>query len=337
MKTHAAYVKSPFQFELREVELPDAPPAGEVLLRVEACGVCGTDVTTAESKAEDWQPFGHEIAGEIEVLGHGVAGLTVGQKVVIESSSPCGVCDVCRNARTDLCVNLTTFWARAAMGMSERMLVPAPSCAPYEGLPPAEASLAEPGGVAYDLVRVADVRLGDRVCVVGPGPIGLMAVAMAKASGAVRLACVGHSHSTRRLELAREFGAEVITCDGSLADLDAEAGQFDRVLMTAPAAFIAPALPLLAREGILAYIGLARGDGTVSFDADDFHFRKLQIRASHASPAVYFPRVLALMTAGVVPVTPLVSHRFPLDRIAEAIETARSDKAGAVKVVMAND
>ena len=336
VKTRAAYMKTPSLFEIREIELPATPPAVHVLVRVEACGVCGTDVSAAESKATDWKPFGHEIAGTIERVGQGVAGLSVGQAIVLESSSSCGVCDLCRNARSDLCRKAPHFWNQPAMGMSDLMIAPAQACVPYAGLDPAVACLTEPAGVAYDMVRVAEIRLGDKVCVVGPGPIGLMALAMARASGAVRLACIGHSHSTRRMELVRELGAEPIVCDGPITDLGDEAGQFDHVLMTAPTTFIEPALSLLAYEGTLTYIGLAHGDPTISFDADAFHFRKLQLRASFAAPAAFFPRTLSLLTAGIVPGDRMISHRFPLDQIAEAMRVAREDKASAVKVVIQN-
>ena len=100
MKTISVYVKAPWQFELREVNLPDTPDAGQVLIQVEACGICGTDLTGAEQAAE-WQAFGHEVAGVVVRAGTGADHLRVGQKVVLESSSFCGKCDLCRNGRVD--------------------------------------------------------------------------------------------------------------------------------------------------------------------------------------------------------------------------------------------
>ena len=86
-KTKSAYLKSPWQFEVREVDLPDEPPEGEALLRVEACGICGTDLTNARANTAEWKPFGHEIAGVIELVPEGNHGLKPGDKVVLESSS----------------------------------------------------------------------------------------------------------------------------------------------------------------------------------------------------------------------------------------------------------
>lgn len=334
MKTRSAYMKSPWQFELREVTLPDAPPVGWALVRVEAAGICGTDLTAAAQDAGDWAAFGHEVAGVLEALGPGVEGLRVGQKVVLESSSSCGRCDLCRNGRTDLCNKAPGFWGQAAMGFSDFMLAPACGIVPYDGLSPEVASLTEPAGVAYDMVKVAGVQLGDRVCIVGPGPIGLMAASLAKSAGAVRVVCIGHSHSEKRLATARDLGAEAVACDGAIEDLKDLAGQFDHALVTAPTSFIPPALGLLACEGKLTYVGIGRGGGTIRFDANDFHFRKLQLRASFASPAAYFPRVLSLMKAGIIQGERIVSHTFRLADIGKAMLAARDDKRSTVKVVV---
>jgi L-iditol 2-dehydrogenase len=323
----------PWQFELRDVELPDAPPPGHVLLKVTACGVCGTDVFFAGVNRQ-MKPFGHEVAAVIEKIGANVVGIEVGRTVVLESAGFCGRCDLCRNGRVDLCNKGPGFWNQPAMGFSDRMICPAERCVPYEGLSPDVACLAEPAGVAYDMVRVAEIRLGDRVCVVGPGPIGLMAVAMARHAGAVRLACVGRSSGVKRLEVAKAFGAETHAIDGSLAEVKALARQFDHVLMTAPPEFIPPALSLLAYEGKLTFIGLAHGEASFTIHADDFHFRKLQIRSSFASPATYLPRALELIKTGIVPGSRLISHRFALADIRQAMDTARDAKATVLKIVV---
>jgi L-iditol 2-dehydrogenase len=335
MQTQAAYLKPPWQVELRTVTLDDTPKPGWVRLRIEACGICGTDLTAAAAKDGKWHPFGHEIAGRIEAVGAEVHHVTVGDRVALESGSACGRCDLCRNGRADLCQGKTpSFWSQPAMGFSRHMLAPAAACVPYEGLTPEVACLAEPAGVGYDLVKTADIQMGERVCVVGPGPIALAAVALAVRRGASRVLCIGRSHATARLALAAELGAETRAVDGSLLEAKDLHGQFDHVLMTAPTAFIVPGLTLLAYGGEMSYIGIGGGDGTIAFDANDFHFRKLQLRASFASPAMYFPAVLALLRAGVIPGERLISHRFPLEETGRAMLTARDNKAGALKIII---
>jgi len=333
MKTISGYLRAPWQFELRQVELPDSPPAGQVLIRVEACGICGTDLSTA-AKAKEWQSFGHEIAGVIEQIGPTVEHLAVGQKVVLETSSFCCRCALCRDGRVDLCNKAPGFWGKTAMGFSERMLAPACCVVPYDGLSADVASLAEPAGVSYDMVKTAALTLGDRVALIGPGPIALMAIPMLLRSGARQVVCIGHSHSRRRLEIARTLGAEVVAVDGALADHKELHRQFEHVLVTAPVDFIPPTLDLLAYGGELTYIGIGTGSGVISFDANDFHFRKLQLRASFASPALYFPVVLNLLKAGIVPGELFISHRFDLPDLAAAMHLCRDDKEHAVKVVV---
>jgi len=334
MKTKSAYVKSPWQFEVREVELSDKLQEGEALIRVEACGICGTDLMLAHANATEWQAFGHEIAGVIEQVSEGIHHLKPGDRVVLESSSYCGVCELCRNGRVDLCNKAPNFWKRAAMGFSGLMHVPVACIVPRGELAPEIACLAEPAGVAFDMVKTASIALGEEVCLIGPGPIGLMAIPLILRSGAARVVCVGHSHSRRRLEVAERLGAEAAVCDAGLDTLSDWKAKFDHVLVTAPVGQVVPALSLLAYGGELTYIGIGAGSGMISFDANNFHYRKLQLRASFASPAIYYPAVLKLLKAGIIPGDLIVSHTFALDEIETAMTLARDDKANTVKVIV---
>ena len=334
MKTCAAYLKSPWQFELREVSLPDSPPPGWIRLRVQACGICGTDLSAA-SQTADWRPFGHESAGIIAAVGSGVDDLAVGDCVALQSSAFCGRCAVCRNGRPDLCrSSKETFWGQPAMGFSTYFDAPASHAVKYSGMVPEVAALAEPLGVAFDMVQTADIRLGQYVCIVGPGPIALGALALARNRGAARLVCVGHSHSKARLALAGRLGAEIMEWDSPLAECEKLKDSFDHVLVTAPAAEIPSVIAWLRYGGIITYIGIGTGSGNITIDANEFHFRKLQLRSSFASPAMYLPVVLDLLRAGILPGDTLISHRYPLSQIAEAMHTAGNDKANAIKVMV---
>jgi L-iditol 2-dehydrogenase len=176
--------------------------------------------------------------------------------------------------------------------------------------------------------------MGDRVALVGPGPIGLVATALAKHQAPARLMMIGRPDGKKRLEMAEDLGAETLALNGSLADRKDLHRQFDHVLMTAPPAHIEPALSLLAYGGEMTYIGIGTGQERISFDADDFHFRKLQLRASFASPGIYLPAVLRLLKAGVIPGEKLISHVFSLKDIAQAMLTCRDHKAEVLKVVV---
>lgn len=335
LEIRSAYIKAPWKCDVRNVPLASMPSAEWIRIRVASCGICGTDLTAIATKARNWEAVGHEVAGVIEAVGAGVRNLEVGQTVVLESASFCGQCVVCRNGRVDLCNDkAANFWGQASMGMSDQMLAPACCVVPYDGISPEEACLAEPCGVAYDMVRTANIQMGDRVCLVGPGPIGLAATALALHQGAAKILVVGRTSDRRRLEVAAGLGAEVLALDDCLTTRKDLHRQFEHVLMTAPTEFIAPGLELLCYGGEMTYIGIGTGDGRITFDANAFHFRKLQLRASFASPAIYFPAVLRLLKAGVIPGRKLISHVIPLENAPEAFRICREEKASVLKVIV---
>ncbi len=332
--TRSAFLKAPWTIELRKVSLPDAPPHAHVLIDIDACGICGTDLTYAKN-AQEWTAIGHEIAGTIRAVGPGCGGhLEPGMTVVLESSSFCGHCAVCRNGHADLCNRGANFWTQAALGFGQSMIAPACAVVPYTGLDPVIACQAEPVGVAIDLVKTADIRLGDRVAIVGPGPIGLAAAALARHSGALRVLTIGCARHGARLEFAKSLGSDILATDDALDGLPALKHAFDHVLVTAPTNTIAPALALLAIGGRLTYLGIGTDDGTISFNAHDFHFRKLQLRASFASPALYLPLAIELLRQEVIPGRRMAGHVFPLEHIRDAFATCADPKQGALKVVV---
>lgn len=334
MKTVAGYLNAPWQVELREIDLPDDPPDGYALIKVDACGICGSDLSAAVMRKK-WGAFGHEIAGTIQRIGPRIKHLREGDRVVLESGSYCGHCDLCRDGRVDLCNKAPGFWNQPAMGFSQHMLAPVQSIVKYDGLEPRVACLTEPLGVAVDMIKTARIQLGDRVCVIGPGPIAIMAIALARASGATTLTCIGRSHSTARLDAARAAGAQIVTCDDDSFDsLQSMYKQFDHVLLTSPVTTIPAAIRFLAYGGELTYIGIGTGSGVISFDGNDFHFRKLQLRASFASPAVYYPTALRTLLAGLLPTQKIISHCLPLSDLPRAMEMCRDDKRTVVKIVI---
>ncbi len=336
----AAFVRAPWEFALREVPVPAVRP-GWVLVQLRACGICGTDLHIAartdhkltQFPPTAWQGFGHEVAGVVVQMGAGVENVKEGDRVVLESGSYCGVCDLCRSGRVDLCPNGPNFWRNESMGFAQYILAPAQACVPFDGLTDAVASLAEPLGVALDMAYTADVRLGNEVLVLGLGPIGLMSIPIVRRMGAARIYAANRSGG-KRLEVARALGADEVHAAAPGA-IPFRKGGVDRALITAPPSAIAGVFPVLRYGGIAAYIGIDYGDNAcVRFDGNDFHFRKLQLRASHAAPALYFPTVLQMLKDGHVDGAALVSHTFPLERIEEAMLFARDARDEVVKVVI---
>ena len=338
----AAYVKAPFQFQIREVELPEPGP-NDVLLSIKASGICGTDLHIARTEARDWQPFGHEIVGLVEKIGSNVGNVSLGDKVVVESGSFCGKCADCRNGRVDLCHDRTpNVFSRVesdgfAMGFAEKIIVDSQNVVPFEGVSFQEASLVEPMGVALDLSYTVKPELNDDVLVVGLGPIGLMAIQIAKVMGARRVFAANHSRSKIRIDAAKQLGVdEVIEVDKTpISSYRFPRGGVDKALVTAPPYVIPEVLRVMNYGGVVGFIGIDYGEGRfITFDANTFHFNKLQLRASHAVPALYFPICIDMIKSGTVNVKPLITDTFTLEDIEIMMKRAEKEKDRVIKAVM---
>jgi threonine dehydrogenase-like Zn-dependent dehydrogenase len=334
--------KAPFQFEMRDLPEPEPGP-DEVVVRVTACGICGTDLHFLGHN-EPWTPLGHEVAGVIHAVGSRVTRWQGGEAVAVENHVGCGVCRQCKNGRALYCENLTTYMEDRA-GFAEYLRVRADMVHAYDAaaLAPHEASLAEPLGVALDLVQRADPDLNDEVAVFGPGPIGLMTVGVARLRGARRVVLTGSNRATERgrfrLELGCRMGADITLAaaeDDIVASiLDAVPAGVDRVLVTAPPSTLNEAFAVSCFGGIVGLIGIEFGEGAnLTFDVNDFHFKKLQLRASHAIPNHYFPIALDLLARRAIDPDVIISHVLPLDDYAQAIDLLRDPNQAVSKVVL---
>ncbi len=342
----SAQLKVHNQFRLVEIPVPDVHP-GEVLIRVKACGFCGSEAMAADYGAPEWRPFGHEFAGVVEKVGEGVTNVGVGDRVVVESSIFNPLSREARNGHPELdgrdmpdLINYIDFDVRDTMGFAEYTTAPADLCVKFERMSFLEGALIEPMGVAMDLVKTADIRLNDDVLIVGLGPIGLMALQLARRMGARRIYAANRSGGVRRIELARQYGADEIICTDKvdLASYHFERGGVDKALITAPPALIPPTTHCMNIGGIVAFLGLAEGDkAMITLDSNILHGRKLQIRASDAVPALYFPMCIEMVESGAIDVRSLITHTFPLESVPEGLLDYLGHHADAVKAVMVND
>ncbi len=341
-ENRSAYVKSPWQFKVQDNPVPK-PAAGQLLIEIKACGVCGTDQHIADRGADEWQPFGHEVAGVIKAVGADVPLFKVGDRVAVDSSAPCGVCDNCLppplgRGRPDICQKPTSYWLSITMGFGQLLLTPYQQAVPIpDDMPFDIASLCEPLGVCIDLVQAAQVSYGDHVLVIGPGPLGLGAIALAKRMGASHIYTAGRSTSKARMEAAMALGTDTfIAVDKTpLADYKFGKRQPDKILVTAQPDSLPVAFKLAAQGGIISYIGVGMNHTKeVSFDADDIHFRKLSIRPSHAWPGTHAAESVRLLQTEPALGPTLISHRFGLEEIEQAMLTARDNRTVAKKVVM---
>ena len=334
--------RAPFQFELRELPTPEPGP-GEVVVKVTACGICGTDLHFLRHNRE-WTPMGHEVVGTIASVGVGVTRWQGGEPVIVENHTACGVCEPCKNGRALYCRSLTSYMADRA-GFADCLRVREDMVQRYDAtaLKPQQAALAEPLTVALDLLQRADPDFNDEVAVFGPGAIGLMLVRLAKLRGARRVFLTAANRSTprsrHRLEVGRQMGADVLlteTEDDVVATIKAAAPHgVDRVLVTAPPRTLPLACEIARFGAIIGLIGIEFGEGgEVTLDVNAFHFKKLQLRASHAIPNHYFPIALDLLARRTIDPDLLLSHVFPLDDFESAFRILADPQQATVKIAL---
>ena len=338
----ALFGKAFFQLQWRDLPVPK-PQLGQVLVKVEAGGICGTDLHFLRNN-EDWTPLGHEVVGTIEQIGEGVDDFLIGKSVIVENHAACGICKQCKNGRSLYCENLTTYMSDQA-GFSEYLVVRQDMVHLYDKkqLDLLHACLAEPLTVALDVTLRAEPELNDEVVVFGPGPIGLMVVRLVKLRGARRVFLVGSNRSTprgaHRLELGNQMGADLTLSyeeDNIVSKIMSTVPTgVDRVIITAPPKTIIDAIKISRFGGIIAFNGIEYGMGSqITFDANEFHFKKLQLRASHAIPNHYFPIAIDLLNRCDLPLEALISHVLPFEEAEKAFRIASDQQKPVVKVIL---
>ena len=337
----AAYIKAPFEFSVKEKVLREIKET-EIVVDVKACGVCGHDLILARYGAAEEQQFGHEVAGVVSRTGRLVQNVSVGDKVVLESGTFDRFSDNARNGRVDLDNKGPNFWIKDDdnMGFAEQMIAPCECAVKFDGLDFDEASLVEPLSVALDLLKTADIKIMNDVLVIGLGPIGLMAAKMAKECGARKVYGAEFSACGARIKTAEKWGIDhvILTDREKIGDFGFDKGGVDRVLVTAPPAVIPEALGVCNVGGIVAFLGIEYGEkGLFTVDSNVVHFNKLQIRASHASPALYYPECMQIIKSGMVPAVELITSRFKIDDIKKAVLAFEQDKKNSIKAVMVNE
>ncbi len=333
----AAY-KTPNSCDIRDLKLRQLEP-GEIRIKVLACGLCGTDLLFDGQEEDSGSLFGHEMAGKVVEMAPDVRGLEIGQDVVIESATPCGRCDNCRNARQELCKDIQSFFYLGYFGFAEECIVPAISAIPYKDCKPCVITLSEPLGVAIDLVRLADIELTSNVLILGQGPIGLMALALVKKLGANKVFVSEYADRKARCELAKQFGADEVLdpVNDAIANYDFGC-EIDRILVTSPPSTLKDTFDVAAKGAVISFIGIEHGSNAFcKFDVNNFHFKKLQLRASFASPALYTPKAIQYLLSGVVDGESLISHRLPLDKVDEAMKIAKNDPDAVKVIILPND
>jgi threonine 3-dehydrogenase len=325
-------------FALRDVADPE-PGAGEVLLRVAATSVCGTDL-----HLYDWNPWaagrvhpprvvGHEVCGEVVAHGSGVHAPLQGTRVAVESHIVCGHCPECRRGDFHVCENTRILGVDVDGAFAGEVVVPVANVWPVgTSISPEVAAAMEPFGNAVHACSYGELD-ARTVVVFGCGPIGCAAVAVARAQGA---ACViGVDRNPYRLELAQRMGAHTVIRAGDDpvddAILRAAGGYADCALeMSGAASAVVTATRVVRPGGWISLLGI--GDAPVELDLwNDVVMKGLTLHGvvGRRIPATW-ERTTAYVREEVVDVAALITHRFALHEIDAAIELMKSGNCGKV-------
>ena len=321
--------------EVRDADTP-SPEPGEVLVRVRSCGVCGTDLHYYHGvfPSAPNVPPGHEYAGEIAELGQGVEGCEVGQRVAVEPLRNCRECVSCRTGKYHLCSKRVLLGAMAPGAFAEYVTVPAYGLYPLpDGLDFELGALAEPLAVAVHGLHIAGLSIGERVLVMGSGAIGLLTVLAARSAGAGEVvATYRHEHQGRAAEATG--AARVVKAD----DVGGEKG-YDVVVETigGNAPTLGQALSAVRSGGRISVLGVF--SQTAEINALALMLKEVTMVGgiTYCRPGRRsdFDVALGILASEPALARALITHRFPLEKAAEAFATAADKGTKSLKVQVA--
>ncbi|MBN1917977.1 MAG: alcohol dehydrogenase catalytic domain-containing protein [Verrucomicrobia bacterium] len=340
-----AFLTAPGRFEV--VEVPEPGPIGshEALIRLEAIGVCGSDVHyftkgRIGSQVVEY-PFtiGHECSGVVERVGEAVTRVAAGDRVTVDPAMPCGECEWCRRGRENICANLRFLGCpgqaegayRELLVMPEQSLFRLPDSLSFD-----DGVALEPAAICTYAVAQSRLASGETIAVLGCGPIGLLVLAAAKASGRAR--AFATDLVRERVEAARKFGADAAynahETDVVAAILDATGGRGVDVVYECAGEqqTLDQAMQLAAPGGRVSIIGIP-STARVELTADLARRKELLlINVRRQNKMV--ERTIERAASGALHIGGLVTHHFRLDQIAEAFDLVARYRDGVLKAVI---
>ncbi|MBN1402240.1 MAG: alcohol dehydrogenase catalytic domain-containing protein [Anaerolineae bacterium] len=338
----AALLVGPRQIELRRVPDP-SPPKGGLVLRVEACGICGSDIRRwKEGPAEGAQPIvpGHEVGGVViatdadQTVTGSIGPIAVGDRLALAPDVHCGRCYYCQRGLYNLCddLHLVGITPGYPGGMAEQMPVSAEVLAngivhPIPaGLSFGSAALAEPLASVLAAHEKVGTSLGHMVMIIGAGPIGCLHIAVAKARGAL---VIVSQRSPLRREFAQRFGPDRVVDPDELAVRVREFTQgrgADIAICANPVADTQRQAVELVRKGgrVVLFGGLPKADPWTHLDGNRIHYGEIQVLGAFSYHPTHHALALSLLARHMVRSEDLVTHRYPLSEIGAAFETAAS-------------
>lgn len=340
----AALFHGPGDIRVEEINNP-IPKEEEVLIKVKACAICGTDIRIYKNGHSAVNPphiIGHEISGVVESFGKGVKDLKVGNNVAVTTEIGCGYCKFCLDGKVNLCnINIRAIGYYYQGGFAEYILIPPEAVGQgniiklEKSIDLDEMSLIGPLACVINSHELMEIKLGDTVLIMGAGPIGLLILQITKISGAFPICVIDIDNF--RLEMAKSLGAnEIVNVkDGKIEKVLEKSNaekEYDFVFeCTGIESVISNSVSLVKKGGTLAFIGLY--DGNVPIRTKEIIDREIDVIGSYRYSNTYL-NVIKLINSGILKVKPLISHIFNLAEIAKAFELADKREENYLKIII---
>jgi L-iditol 2-dehydrogenase len=335
--------RAPREVSIERMDVPPDVGPGEVLVRVEACAICGTDIKSFHKGNPRIRPpmtMGHEFVGTVEAVGEGVRAPSTGARVVMATTIGCGECRYCRAGRSNLCRRAEAIGFHYPGGMAPWLAIPARAVrlghlVEVGDLPAGIAALAEPLSCVVNGLSRIPIGEIETMLVLGLGPLGFLHALAARAKGVKRIVC--SEFPGARADLARELGfPEIIPpadLDAAYPELTSGEG-FDLVVVTAPHNATQAKSPKYARKGgyVSFFASLPQAEEMLAVSSRTIHYGELFVFGTSDSTPAHVHEAVSLLEKAPATFSKLVTHRLPTREFVHAMDEIAAGRA--VKVVL---
>lgn len=322
------------RLEISDVPEPAIDASDDVLIEVEACGICGSDVHVLDvppgHPATPGTILGHEFVGRVAAVGSGVRDSAVGRRVVVDPDPKCGSCESCRAGRPSNCSRIVALGVYRHGALARRVVAPAAAVFPIsESVPSEVAAMVEPLACVVNGTNRAAVRPGETAVVIGAGAIGCLFIAVLKAAGATPIVAV--EPSAHRRPVAQAVGASVVLGPEDFGRIRSELLPTGAdVVVDAVGSVLGGAIEAAAMGGRIVLFGM-NDNARPAIPQVEITRRGLTVLGSYISNFT-FPPAIRLVESGQLDLRPIVTELLPLERTAEGIERIRSGEATKIVI-----
>lgn len=347
MENRGAFMNELDHMYLKDIPVPEIRP-DQVLIKIEYVGICGSDVHYFHDgrcgtfvKGEGEFMLGHECAGTIVKVGKEVKNLTEGDRVCVEPGITCGKCEFCKSGHYNLCPDVEFLATPPIQGCYERYLAfQADLCFKLpENVSSRAGCLIEPLATGMYAAELGAITVGDTVVILGCGCIGLMTLMSCKARGASQI--IACDLEDIRLDKAKELGADYVL-NGKSTDVLAEISRItngrgpDVVFETAGSKFTIAQTPYIVRRGgLIVLVGMS-AEEEITYNFGQIMAKEARIKSLFRYVNM-FPKTIAAVASGLIPVEKVATHEFTLDEIQSAFDASIYDKSNVVKAIIKID